>query len=183
MDFCRLGNAKIQKPQRLKKVKGTYYIIEETGSGVYRFAMNDAVIELLGLKEEEKQKPIMSEQQIKVFYELLQSADFKGKKDLRFLLWLNTSKPKYEIGECFKVTEYGHRVFGQQVIEFNAKIVRIYSQRFVEEWFYELEMICKCGDKETTVKQYAAEHKLSTQADGNINIITGDTDKGETTTI
>lgn len=167
----------------IKKVKDTYYIIEETGGGVYRFAMNDAVIELLGLKEEDKQKekekPVMSKQQIKVFNELLESADFKGKKSLKHLLWLNTSKPKFEIGNCFKVTEHGHRVYGKQVIDFNAKIVRIYSMKDENEWYYELDMICKCGDKETTVKQYAAENELRRRADGNINIIAGDIGKGE----
>ena len=47
----------------------------------------------------------MTKSQIKIFEELLASEDFKGKKQLKHLLWLNTAAPKFKIGDCFIVTD------------------------------------------------------------------------------
>ncbi len=102
----------------------------------------------------------MKKSQIKVFEELLASDDFKGKKQLRHLLWLNTSKPKFNKGDCFKVTERGTKVFGYPVKDFNAKIVDVYAFKTQDEWHYEMEMDISCGDRQTVAKHYAGESDL-----------------------
>ena len=52
----------------------------------------------------------MNKKQITVFKELLADPNFKGKKSLEHLLWLNTTEPKYKEGDCFKVTDHGHTI-------------------------------------------------------------------------
>lgn len=103
----------------------------------------------------------MTKTQITVFEELLKDKDFKGKSKLRHLLWLNTSKPKFNVGECFKVTDHSVRIYGHTIIDFGAKIVRVFSQSWDEEWHYELELEVTAGEKSTTTKYYAVESKLS----------------------
>ena len=46
---------------------------------------------------------------------MLSDPDVKGKSVLRKLLWHNTVIPKYAVGDCFIVTDSGHRVFGVPV--------------------------------------------------------------------
>lgn len=113
----------------------------------------------------------MTQSQIKVFNELLADKNFKGKSQLKHLLWLNTEKPKYEIGECFKVTDYSHRIFGHPVVNFNAKIVNIFCWRNEEKYDYKLEMICECGGKQITAIQTVSEDNLKERCEDNINIL------------
>lgn len=87
----------------------------------------------------------MTKEQIAVFEQLLKDESFKGRKELRHLLWLNTAKPKFKNGECFKVTDPGHKIFGHLVLNFNAMIVRTFSWRDTDEWHYELQMVCDCN--------------------------------------
>ena len=64
----------------------------------------------------------MNAAQIKVMEELLNDKDFRGKADLKRLLWLNTTEPKFKVGDTVE----------------GAKVVRVYSQRMLNEWCYEL---------------------------------------------
>lgn len=113
----------------------------------------------------------MNSTQIKVFEELLASKDFKGKKQLEHLLWLNTSKPKFAIGDCFKVTDLRRKIYGYPVKDFNAKIVKVYSFRDDNQWRYEMEMEIECGDKKTVSKHYSAESNLLNKCEGNKNLL------------
>lgn len=63
----------------------------------------------------------MNAAQIKVMEELLNDKDFRGKEDLKHLLWLNTTKPKFEVGDTVKVAER------------EATVVKVYSQRMLNE--------------------------------------------------
>lgn len=103
----------------------------------------------------------MKKSQVKVFEELLEDKDFKGKKWLRHLLWLNTVKPKFKEGDCFMVSDSGHRVYGYQVINFKAKIVDISSMLCNPVWRYGLEAVVECNGKQTTVMIYQDENELS----------------------
>lgn len=102
----------------------------------------------------------MKKSQIKVFEELLQDKNFRGKKTLRHLLWLNTVQPKFKEGDCFKVSDSGHRVFGYPVRDFNAKVISVGAFLHVNEWRYELEAEVECDGKQITVKVYKEEHEL-----------------------
>ena len=116
---------------------------------------------------------MMTTEQIKVFEELLQEPNFKGKMQLRHLLWVNSTKPKFKEGDCFIVSEPWQDVFGQPVKNFKAKIVVVTSFKDKEEWFYHLEMeVEKEGRKEQAyIYRYESELERAERAEDNINII------------
>ena len=112
----------------------------------------------------------MKKSQIKVFEELLKDETFKGKERLRTLLWLNTTAPKFKIGQCVKVTDYGHSVYGHQVIDFKGKVVAI-REGFGRQYQYELDMDIICGNKHTVVKQFSLESELKGGVRNNLNVL------------
>lgn len=106
----------------------------------------------------------MTAEQIKVFEQLLNDKGFKGKKQLKHLLWLNTSTPKFQIGECFIVSDPGHRVYGYPVKNFKAKVTEVKAFGggiFESEWRYTLEMECECGYANTVANMFISECVLS----------------------
>lgn len=117
----------------------------------------------------------MKKAQIKVFEELLQDENFKGKKALKHLLWMNTSKQKFNVGDCFIVSDPGHKVFGYPVNNFKAKVTKVTSWKDTEEWYYHLEMKIVCGNGSTIVEVYKYESELSAldRCNDNINEVGG----------
>lgn len=113
----------------------------------------------------------MNKKQIAVFNELLADPNFKGKKSLQHLLWLNTTEPKFKVGDCFKVTDFGHTIGGHPVKDFNAKIVKSYCLKTDNEWYYEMEMAIECNGYHTTSKVYKPESDLVIRCDDNKNIL------------
>jgi hypothetical protein len=115
----------------------------------------------------------MKKSQVKVFEELLQDKEFQGKKWLRYLLWLNTTKPKFKEGDCFEVSDSGHRVYGYPVKDFKAKVVGVTSYLNSFEWRYELEAEVECDSKQATVKVYQDESELirAKRCKGNKNVL------------
>lgn len=103
---------------------------------------------------------MLTKGQINTFNKLLEDPDFKGKKQLRHLLWLNTTKPKFAVGDCFFVTDPGHRLFGFPVKDFKAKIVEIKSWMNTNEWFYSLEMEAEYNGKTITAHCGKMESEL-----------------------
>lgn len=102
----------------------------------------------------------MKKSQIKVFEELLADKDFRGKKQLRHLLWLNTSEQKFKEGDCLMVSDRGHIVYGYPVKDFKAKVVEVMSFIHVNEWRYALEAEVECDGKRTTVRICKDESEL-----------------------
>lgn len=119
---------------------------------------------------------MLTKGQINTFNKLLEDPDFKGKKQLRHLLWLNTTKPKFAVGDCFFVTDPGHRLFGYPIRDFKAKIVEIKSWINEEEWFYSLEIEAECNGQTITAHCGKRECELlrSKKAKDNKNILGGD---------
>ena len=115
----------------------------------------------------------MTKNQIKVFEELLGSDTFEGKKMLRYLLWRNTTRPKYNPGDLFEVTKPGERVFGYPVKDLKAKVIKSYSFKEDQVWRYELESIVRCGDREIVSKHFASELELKAakRCDDNVNVL------------
>lgn len=106
----------------------------------------------------------MTSEQIKVINELLNDKGVKGKKQLKNFLWLNTSTPEFKIGECFIVSDPGHRVYGYQVKNFKAKVTEVKAfggGMFECEWRYTLEMEVECGSAKTVSKVFKSESELS----------------------
>lgn len=113
----------------------------------------------------------MNKKQAKVFEQLLNDKDFKGKEQLEHLLWLNTSKPKYKVGDCVWVTNRLRKLYGQEVADFKGRVAEVYSFDNSNEWHYRVEMIVLVDDKQTVVNEYALESDIESGAFGNINII------------
>ena len=116
---------------------------------------------------------MMTEAQVKVFEELLQAPNFIGKMQLRHLLWVNSSKPKFKEGDCFIVSEPWHDVLGHPVKNFKAKIVVVTSFKDKEEWFYHLEMEVESNGRKDIayIYRYESELERAERAEDNINIL------------
>lgn len=115
----------------------------------------------------------MTKAQIKVFEELLATEGFKGKEQLRHVLWLNTVPPKFQKGDCFIVSDPGHRVYGHPVRNFKGKIVDVKAWKDQEDWYYKIEMDVRTGDKRELVHCWFYESKLSTvgRCNDNVNVL------------
>lgn len=106
---------------------------------------------------------------------LLQDPDFRGKKALNHLIWMNTTKPKFRKGECFKVTDRAVSFFGVRAVNINARIEGVSVFRDCFEYRYTLvaHIVNKDG-RETTSTMYANESDLVVRAKNNENRINGD---------
>lgn len=105
---------------------------------------------------------------------LLADESFKGKKDLRFLIWMNTTNPKFKKGECFKVTDRSRRFYGVPAVGINARITEIEVFRGYQEYRYTLEAhIVNKDGRDTTVFLFADESDLTVKVKGNENKIDG----------
>ena len=116
---------------------------------------------------------MMNQEQIKVFEELLQAPNFIGKMQLRHLLWVNSTQPKFKEGDCFVISSNGHDVFGKPVEDFKAKITVVTSFKSRDEWFYHLEMVARYKGKMVVSNAYKYESELerAERAEDNINIL------------
>ena len=113
----------------------------------------------------------MKKSEIKVFKELLEDENFKGKEQLRWLLWRNTTEPKFKVGDSYKATSRGTSVWGYPVKDFKATITRAYCYKTEMAWYYEMEAVCICGDKEHKTTIFTAEYNMGNKCDDNINVL------------
>lgn len=115
---------------------------------------------------------MLTKQQKKVFEELLNTTGFKGRQKLDYLLWLNTTEPKYKKGDCFLVTDRSRKIYGYPVVEFKARVTKAYTMG-EKEYFYEMEMEVKCGEKSTKTTHYTRECVLnnSCECEGCMNVL------------
>ena len=111
----------------------------------------------------------MKKSEIKVFEALLKDVDFKGKDQLKWLLWRNTTEPKFKVGDCYRASGRGQSVWGHPVRDFKAKIKKAYCYKTEMAWYYEMEAVCICDGKEHTTIIYTAEYSMGKACDGNVN--------------
>ena len=83
----------------------------------------------------------MTKTELNTLQKLIEKEDTKGKKLLERVVWLNTTKPKYTIGDCYAITDKGHYIYGVPVINMNAKILDIHSDSRNKLYHYDLELI------------------------------------------
>ena len=120
-------------------------------------------------------KGLLTKSERTLLEKLLNESDFKGKDMLRHLIWLNTTKPKYQIGDCFKVTDRSRRFFGVPAVNVNGRIKKIFTFKTEEVYHYELEVFVLNKDgRETTSSMFAVEEELKTKTKNNRNAIVGD---------
>ena len=113
----------------------------------------------------------MKKSEIKVFEELLKDSNFKGKDQLKWLLWRNTTEPKYKVGENYRASGRSQYVYGYPVKDFKATIKRAYCYKTEAAWYYELEAVCICGGKKHTTTIFTAEYNMGKKCDDNINVL------------
>lgn len=114
----------------------------------------------------------MTKKQLNVLNELMQDKDFKGKGTLDWLIWRNTCTPKFKIGDYVKITDYACRIYGHQVIDFNAKVIKIMYRHGSKEVQYELEIICKIDGKEDyRTSLFPMESSIHKKAENNTNYL------------
>jgi hypothetical protein len=113
----------------------------------------------------------MTKAQIKVLNELIKDPTFKGHDALEWLLWRNTTKPKYTAGNSFRVSASGQSVYGYAVKDFKATIKKAYCYKTEKQWYYELEAVCICGNKKHTATIFTAESKLGRKCSDNVNVL------------
>lgn len=83
----------------------------------------------------------MTKTQLKVLNELLSDPTFKGKRQLGHLIWANTTEPKYNLGDCYLVSDLGRKMNGHVVKDFGGKIVEIIPDLLAEEYCYRFELV------------------------------------------
>ena len=114
----------------------------------------------------------MTKTELNTLQKLMKKEDTKGKKLLERVIWLNTTKPKYAIGDCYAITDKGHYIYGVPVINMNAKILDIYSNSRNKSYQYDLELIITTDfgiHKE--VRVYINENDIGGKVEDNINKI------------
>ena len=83
----------------------------------------------------------MTKTQLKVLNELLTDPTFKGKRQLGHLIWANTTEPKYNLGDCYLVSDLGRKIYGHVVEDFGGRIVEIIPDLLSEEYRYRFECV------------------------------------------
>lgn len=115
----------------------------------------------------------MTQEQIKVFKELVNDVNFKGRDALDYLLWRNTTQAQFKKGQCFIVSDSSRKILSKPARNFKAKIIKVYSHRNIKEWRYDLEAEVTRGDRSIISTFHYTETELQTaqECKDNINIL------------
>lgn len=113
----------------------------------------------------------MRKAQIKQLEQMLNTDDVLGKKLIRRLLWLNTTTPKYKVGDCVKVTDRARKIYGVRVENFNAKIVNVVPDvnNHDDVYRYELSMTIISDDETDRATIFKYENDISVMSNTDIN--------------
>ena len=105
---------------------------------------------------------------------LLVEPNFKGKKSLRRILWMNTTKPKYKIGDCYQISDRRTRIFGVQAVDVKAQIVNVGVYFGDNAYRYELTAhFINYDGRETTASFYIYEDEIGKKVSGCENRLHG----------
>ena len=102
----------------------------------------------------------MKKSEMKVLQSLLEQDGIKGKKLLRGVLWLNTAKPKFKVGDKVKVTDMAMRICEQRVVNWNAKVTKIFMDWREQTIGYETEVTFTVNGATKTTTVYSDEEGL-----------------------
>lgn len=81
----------------------------------------------------------------------------KVKKLLERVIWLNEVKPKFKENQIVKVTDCSRRIYGNNVVDFIAKVKKVQFNSVERFVLYEVEIICDVDGKELTYTCHAKE--------------------------
>lgn len=95
----------------------------------------------------------------------------KGKRLLERVIWLNTTKPKYEVGQLVIFSHSGRTINGSKVINWVGRVKEIIPNS--EEKFYFYELTVKFKNKNGLIEEtfgYGKEFELkSTRKKDDVN--------------
>lgn len=115
----------------------------------------------------------MTKSELNTLQELMKNEDIKGKKLLDQFIWLNTTKPKYSIGDYYIITDLGHRVYGVPVENKKAKLVGIKTNILEKLYMYTFELEFETTDgRHLNVTSYVTERHIGDKTSDNHNVIT-----------
>lgn len=118
----------------------------------------------------------MTKEQKQVLTQMLSDENIIGKKLIDRLIWLNEAKPKFKVGDYYKVTDKCRKLYGNRVIDFNGKIVKIERSNLEKMFVYQFEVIVKLNESHSyTAYIFLCEDDIHQATDTNINYITDKT--------
>ena len=115
----------------------------------------------------------MTKSELNTLQKLMEKEDIKGKKLLDQFIWLNTSKPKYSIGNYYEVTDIGHRIYGAPIENKKGKLIEIKHISSEKQYLYKFELEFETTDgRHLTSTACVTERYIGRRARDNQNIIT-----------
>jgi hypothetical protein len=113
----------------------------------------------------------MERKDINTLKRLVSEENVKGKKLLERVIWLNTTKPKYKVGQLVIFSDRARTINGSKVINWVGRIKEVSPNSKEKFYFYELTV--KYKDKDGVVKEtfgYGKEFELnSTRKKDDVN--------------
>ena len=82
----------------------------------------------------------MTKSELNTLQKLMEKEDTKGKKFIDQFIWLNTTKPKYTIGNYYIITDTGHRIYGVPIQNKKGKLVEIKHILPQKQYVYTFEL-------------------------------------------
>lgn len=103
---------------------------------------------------------VLTKQEVKCLEKIMNKKGFAGKKEIDYLIWRNTTEPKYEIGTPVKVTNTAVSICGERVKEWNGKVKRSFSFNGDKVYRCEVEISYKVNGVEKVTTVCSDEDKL-----------------------
>ena len=116
----------------------------------------------------------MTKSELNTLQKLMEKEDIKGKKLLDQFIWLNTSKPKYTIGNYHIITDIGHRIYGVPLENKKAKLIEIRTISSEKQYLYKFELEFETTDgRHLTSTACVTERYIGRRVCDNHNVVTG----------
>lgn len=123
----------------------------------------------------------MTKSELNTLQKLMEKEDIKGKKLLEQFIWLNTTKPKYTIGNCYIITDIGHRIYGVPIENKKAKLIEIRNILSEKQYLYKFELEFETTDgRHLTSTAYTIERYIGRRVSDNHNVIVAQNKHTET---
>lgn len=115
----------------------------------------------------------MTKSELNTLQKLMEKEDTKGKKLLDQFIWLNTSKPKYAIGNYYIITDIGHRIYGVPLENKKAKLIEIKTISSEKQYLYKFELEFETTDgRHLTSTACVTERYIGRRVHDNHNVVT-----------
>ncbi len=104
----------------------------------------------------------MEKKELTILEKLLQDDEVRGKQLLERFIWVNTTQPKYNIGDCYVISDLGHQVYEEPIINKKGRIINIESCSREKRYLYIFELEFETVDnKHIAVKCCIKEECIS----------------------